>query len=178
MIKTVAQITSVERRQTRAGKTFGVISDLNGVEYTSWADNLTIQAEELQGKVAQIGFDEVTKGQYTNRTLRFLQETGDSGSEQSYDSPVAGPVSEPVSFQERKSESVGVVDGDWLGIVRTAAGRGEWRAAEALQRREDIARSVALNNTIRFFEYIAEENRTPDNVKTVFGYMLKALNES
>lgn len=178
MIKTVATIMTVERRTTKAGKQFAVVRDTEGREFTSWTDTLTLQSEGLQGQKVLLGYDETTKGQYTNRTLKLLEEAGGD----SVPGPVGGAGGAGASAGTGNQipsagDTARYADGDWLSVVRDTARRGEWRAAEALLRRHDIARSVALNNTITFFQYLAEDNRKPENVKMVFDYMLKALEE-
>lgn len=181
MIKTVAKITSVERRTTRQGKSFSVIFDDAGKEYTSWADPLTFEAEGFQGQVVQLGFDETTKGQYVNRTLRFIQETGagDSGTDFTNGGSDSESVSHPsqVDVQVPSTvQTVGAADGgDWLQVVRNTARRGEWRAAEALQRREDIRKSVALKAALDFIVYIPDEDRTPENIDSIYKQMLEIL---
>lgn len=173
MIKTVVTVASVDRRTTKAGKPFSVIKDTTGKEYSSWTDSLTQQAEGLVGQQVELGYDETTKGQFTNRTVKFIGGATNNGA--STQGPVEAARPEPT----RTGVVVGcggADTGDWKKLVETAANRGEWRAAEALLRRQDINRSVALNNTIEFFGYLKEEDRTPANVGLIFDHLLEVLN--
>lgn len=181
MIKTVATVTGVSRKLTKTGKEFGVVATQDGKEFSSWLEGLTAKAEGLVGQTVEIGYEETQRGQFTNRNLKFIAAASGINSP---DTPASHGGTAPQTVEVSATDSNGAggtVGGggehkkDWYNIVAEAARRGEWRAAESLLRRDDINRSVAFNNTITFFQYLKEEDRTPANVKLIFEYMVEAI---
>lgn len=179
MIKTVAVITSVELKPTQSGKTITIIRDKNGQDYSTFSEKLTREAQELEGKTAVIGYDQVQRGQYLNRNAKFLalaeeNQVPSGGSGGSVQGPDAAHA--PAGPASGTTPGVGASIGDdWLQVVTRAANNGEWRAAEALLRRKDINRSVALKGALDFLQHLKEEDRTPTNLEYVFHRLLTIL---
>lgn len=171
MIKNIAVIESVEEKTSKNGKQYATIKDNGGNFYQSWDAGVTRLAKTLTGTLVELSYNETKNGQYTNRSLTGVVEAPSGGN---------GSSSESTTHTSREVAAPGdsgPAGDNWYEIVRGAALRGEWRAAEALLRRRDINRSVALNNTITFFQYLDAAERKPSNVKLIFEYILKALEE-
>lgn len=169
MIKTVATVSNIERKPTRTGGTMGLIT-ADGKTYQTFDLGTIESAEKLNGRTVIIGYDERKNGQYTNRVIKLFA-VADGEQPKSDSSHQNGVTTGP----EEAVPNLGGANGDWYTLISNAASSGDWRAADALLKRRDINRSVALNNSIKFLEFLQEKDRTPTNVRLIFESLLDIL---
>lgn len=169
MIKTVATVSGVEKKLTKTGSPMAIVT-ADGKTYTTFEQPIIDKAEGATGRTAVIGYEEKRNGQYTNRHIKhFVVQDGNEPAGSS------GDASATTVGQDRAVGNSGQVNGDWSTLVAAAATAGDWRAADALQRRLDINKSVALNNSIKFLEFLNKEDRTPSNIKLIYESLLTIL---